>query len=559
MLRTFVIIFFTCSLKTFYSQNIKTTFYENGIAFDNFFVKDSFELEKKTAKQKQLFIAKGYYLCQVDTVIISKSLNEVFFSKNKKFTWVSLSPDDEFLSFTTNKDKLNHLSIIKLFEKKLIEYENNGYPFAEIKIDSIRIVNDTNLYGKINITRNQFYKIDSIVIKGKTKTDHHIIYNILDIKPNMVYDESKIRSVKSKLAQCSFLSHIRDPEVSFTPEGKCLLTLFINDNNSNQFDGIAGINPDENTGKIVLTGDLKLKLNNVFRHAEIISLNWMKTKTNTQNFDAAISLPYLFKTKFGIDANIENYREDTNFSRLTSKIGFNYASTVNQKLGVYFSSISSNPLSQENTSAIFPEYNSSRVTLYGISFSQNTLNRFINPSKGVLFTVSTDIGNKRLRLNSDINNIDYTQLKENSSFYQLKGMLNWFIPIKNKSTFLLGYKGGAIFNEQIFENELYQIGGLNTLRGFNEQSLAVSSYSIFTIEYRFLIDRLSSFFVFADGAYTEVNTQAFSTDTPYGFGAGINIGSNAGVFSLAYGLGSQQNNPILIKNGKIHFGYTSTF
>ena len=119
---------------------------------------------------------------------------------------------------------------------------------------------------------------------------------------------------------------------------------------------------------------------------------------------------------------------------------------------------------------------------------------------------------------------------------------------------------GAISGDNLFDNELYRIGGRTSLRGFNEQAFSASLFSVFSAEYRFLFDQNSAFFGFVDYGYYESEiTVKFTKDTPLGFGLGVNFNTNSGIFSLIYGLGRQQGNPILVKNGKIHFGYINLF
>jgi hypothetical protein len=48
-------------------------------------------------------------------------------------------------------------------------------------------------------------------------------------------------------------------------------------------------------------------------------------------------------------------------------------------------------------------------------------------------------------------------------------------------------------------------------------------------------------------------------DTPYGFGAGVNLETGAGIFTFAYALGKEQGNTIKLQSGKIHFGLTGLF
>jgi hemolysin activation/secretion protein len=109
-------------------------------------------------------------------------------------------------------------------------------------------------------------------------------------------------------------------------------------------------------------------------------------------------------------------------------------------------------------------------------------------------------------------------------------------------------------------NEVFRIGGLNTLRGFNEESLFASSFVIGTLEWRYVFEKNAAAFLFFDAAYYERNINSgYFKDFPYGFGAGVNFETKAGIFNLAYALGSEQNNPIEIRNAKIHFGFVNFF
>jgi hemolysin activation/secretion protein len=120
--------------------------------------------------------------------------------------------------------------------------------------------------------------------------------------------------------------------------------------------------------------------------------------------------------------------------------------------------------------------------------------------------------------------------------------------------------GGYMRSENLFESEAFRIGGLKTLRGFDEESIYATMFGIGTIEYRFLLDQNSYLFAFFDGAYYENRaTNKRVTDRPFGFGLGISFFTKIGVFSLNYALGKQFQNPIDFRAGKIHFGVVSYF
>ena len=125
----------------------------------------------------------------------------------------------------------------------------------------------------------------------------------------------------------------------------------------------------------------------------------------------------------------------------------------------------------------------------------------------------------------------------------------------------LGNQSAYVQNDQILINELYRIGGLKTLRGFNEETIFVSLYAINTFEYRFILEKNSNLNIFLDYAYTErdvYNTDK-EIDRPFGFGVGGTFETGAGIFSISYAVGSRQGNPIDLKGAKIHFGFLNYF
>jgi hypothetical protein len=105
-------------------------------------------------------------------------------------------------------------------------------------------------------------------------------------------------------------------------------------------------------------------------------------------------------------------------------------------------------------------------------------------------------------------------------------------------------------------------GGINSLKGFNEQSIFASNFNMIDIEYRYLIGDDSHIKLFWNGAYYE--DKSFGrlnkiTDYPWGFGIGGNFETGAGLLSIMYALGKEKNNRFDLRTGKIHFGISSYF
>ena len=123
-----------------------------------------------------------------------------------------------------------------------------------------------------------------------------------------------------------------------------------------------------------------------------------------------------------------------------------------------------------------------------------------------------------------------------------------------------GLNSEALIGKNLFDNELYRIGGLKTLRGFNEQSIFASTYGVATAEYRYMIGQYDYLTVFSDVAYVEKKTESeFNSQWLTGLGAGINFRTNGGVFSLFLAVGKNQDTSFDFRATKVHFGYLNQF
>ena len=513
---------------------------------------------------------QGYLLADNDS-ITGDSLNKTaYLTVGRKFKWAVLKKGNAEMDVVsklgyseklyTNKP-FNYIQTAKFIEKIINYYENNGYPFASLKLDSVS-VNGNEFSAVLNVNKNKLIKIDSILIEGDAKINKTFLYRYLNLKPMMPYDESAFRSVSKKMKQLPFLSESKGHVIKLT-EKQNKLYMFLNKKNASQFDGIIGILPD-NTGKTVFTGDVKIKLvNNIFRAGETFDLNWRRLQTQTQDFKARVIYPYLLGSPIGTDYSLKIYKKDTSFIDVNNNIGLQYYFGGLNNLKVFYKQRNANILAANGLAfiTVLPDYADITTQSYGLGISFEKSDYKFNPHKGYFINLTAQTGNKTIKKNSKINDAVYTNLQLKSIQYQSEGDLHAFIQIKGNSVLHLAAQYGSIFGDApVFKNELFRIGGLRTLRGFDEESIYASTYVIPTIEYRFLFNQNSNILLFAEGAWYENNSSStYSSDTPYSVGAGINFDTKAGIFSLNYALGAQKGNSIDIRSGKIHFGLTALF
>lgn len=514
--------------------------------------------------QFELF-KRGYLGFSVDSIIESGKHWSAFAHTGEKYDWAKLSRgnlDGAVLGSVRFRDKIfyqrsmNPRQVSELFESILQHCENNGYPFASVKLDSMKIEGN-KVSASLFLNKNQRVEIDSITIQGTSKTHPVYFQNYLGIKPGYLYNESRIASADDRLKELAFVSLAKNTAVLFTDKNT-KVQLYVNDRKASRFDGILGLQPNEATGEIGITGDVKLGLQNAFKRGETIMLNWRRLQTATQDIQVKFAYPYLLNTSFGADLGFSLYRRDTSFVQIQGHLGISYLFTGTDYIQLFVEPHQSNVISQSFTPS--DGLANSNITLFGLEVQKTQLNYRFNPTRGHHLFMKGSAGNRVIRKNPEIDDSFYEGIELQSAQWNATLFGQLFNEITPRNTVLIQLRGAAIQSSTMFLNEAHRIGGMHTIRGFDEESIFATAYSIFTLEYRFLLEQNSNIFAFFDGAWYELDTRnTYVSDTPFGFGLGISFETAAGIFSLTYALGRQMDNPILLRTGKIHFGFVSFF
>lgn len=543
------------------------------VGHPSFVIDDKAALIEKNKILQQLY-NQSFLAASFDSIKSTAKKIELFYSPGSTYQWLKLRAgnlpvadrsiidlnDRLFLNRPFNKKQL-----INLFERTVNHYENNGYPFASVRLDSVKVNNKQQISAALNIEKGQYYQFDSLEINGDVGVSEQYILHSLGLKIGKPYPEYKIKQIASNLREIPFLEEERSHQVQFF-ETSVKLILYLKKKKASRFDGIIGLMTDEVDGSISVTGDVDLQLVNAFNRGEKMSLKWQKLQESSQELAIDFGIPYLFNSPFGFDFNFELYKEDTTFLDLSSRFGINYIINAEENVHLFIENRRSSLLSKDqfiNNSNQFPPLADLRINQFGISYQIQKLNYRYNPQSGFLIQPTFAVGQKKLQkiaaLEEKNPNI-YKGIEKNSNQYDGELLMKYFIPLGKRSTILIGNNSATTYSDVLYTNELLRLGGLKTLRGFDESSIRTSSYAIFTLEYRFLLDRNSYLSVFSDGGYYEKNDiQSYVQDTPIGFGAGINFETAAGIFSFNYAVGKQFDNPIELRAAKIHFGYTSIF
>lgn len=532
-------------------------------------VRDSIEA---TLELKQLIAdlhKQSHITANLDTLVFSRDTVTAYLYVGPQYRWVSLRKgniDGYMLDRTGYKDRLyrdkpfRYDEYAKL-EKTFIEIsENNGFPFARIQLDSISI-SEKGIDAALNFQKGPMFTFDSILIIGKTKTKKRYLMRHLRINKGTPYAQQKIEDVDRLLQELPFLVQKRPPQILFS-KNTAILTLFLEDKKINQIDGIIGFLPGEGTNKkLLVTGELNLGLRNLLGTGKSLNLEWKKIKQASQVLDVFYLHPKLLGSSIDTRINFNLLKRDSTFLTLNRKITFIQRTGRYGKVNISVGLKTSRPLDGiSDTSVIkFADYN---YYTYGLGYDLNTLDNIYYPRKGWLFSTLGYVGNKTIRPNPEFNPIYYEGTKLKSIQFNLESILERYTKLGRNSVLLTRASIGKIFNEtkNIYFNDLYQLGGLKSLRGFNENNFYASEYAIGTIEYRFFTDETSYLLLFYEqGTLTNKINSISKFDYPLGFGAGVSFTTPAGVFNFIYSLGSSKDQKLNVNLSKVHFGITSKF
>ncbi len=533
----------------------------------NFYTKEA----RNKELQQVLFTVfdNAYLAAQYDSLKEDSTRLTAYLNLGDRYKWANLkhgNVDEGVLSQIGFREKLYrnkpvYFKDVKRVQEELIRfYENNGYPFASVKLDSI-VISGPELSAVLKLTKNKLEKIDSVLIKGNAKIAKIYLYNYLGVKPGSLYNESQLIKINTRLAELPFVRATRSANIIFSDRYNKLY-LYLEKKRASQFDGIVGILPDNVTGKILFTGDVHLNLQNGLGRGELIDLNWRRLETQTQDLKMRLVYPFVLRSPLGIDYNFKLYKKDTTFLDVNQNIGLQYLLIGGNYFKVFYSNKISSLLSTKGLELLttLPVNIDINTNLYGIGLKFEKLDYRLNPRKGFYTLVNASAGTKVIKKNAKLNPVAYEGLKLNSTLYTADFDGSLFIPTFSRMTMKLGLQAAFLQGETTFQNELFRIGGLKSLRGFDEESIYASSFTILKLEYRYILEQNSYMYVFGDGAwYENKSVKNYVRDTPYGFGAGISFQTKAGIFSIGYALGSQFNNPIQLRSGKIHFGIVNYF
>lgn len=534
----------------------------------------------------EMLIHKGFPSASVDSVYYDSLSTHILLFLGEQYKWIEINTDsiDRKVLNTTGwnsklflNNKMDFTALQANQQKILNYYETNGYPFAAIKLDSVKIEED-KIKAQLKINKGLLYHIDSIRVYGKVKIKNLFLQRYIDIENGSVYDKNKLQNISRKILELPYLQEQQPWNMNMLGSG-AVLNLYLQQKRSSQINFLVGFLPASQTGKLQVTADVNLDLKNALGAGETILLNWQQLQRQSPKLNLGYTHPYIFNSPFGIDVSFDLLKRDSAFLQINAQAGLLYVLSANQSGKIF--------IQNQKTYLLAGGYDTNQIKItkklpanidvnansIGINYELINTNYLYNPRQGNVLKIITAIGLKKISKNNEIANLKdpanpafkfsslYDSFKLNNYQLRIKFNAAHYFAVAKRSTLKTEFNGAIFQSQSIFRNELFQIGGYRLLRGFDEESIYASQYAIFTAEYRYLTGLNSYLYGFTDFGITKTNYQTNNFTTNYlSAGLGLSFETKFGILNLSYAVGKRNDVKFDVRGAsKIHFGYINYF
>ena len=479
----------------------------------------------------------------------------------KKYQWIELR-ENKTQELKLKKQK--HVPTytyqeVKTKQEQVLNYlENHGYPFAAVWLDSIEI-HEENIRASLNFEQGTYVYFDTLLIEGETNINRGFLSNYLDIQQKSPFSEKKIQYATKLLKQLPYLTLEKPIKVIFKND-RAYPLIKLKKRPSNQFDGIIGFLPNqEQKNKILLTGQLDLKLRNPFGRGKYIAFEWQQVQKSSPKLDFTYEHPNFLKLRVDVKFDFNLLKQDTTFFSSNTELSLAYTKPwgkISFLTGIKNNRVLTTIQNQESLSP----YADSKFVSSGLVYEWQNLDDYWYPRQGWQIEFGLKAGNKTIKTNPNVADTLYDNLDLKSLQAILDFSIKKHLKTGKQTSLLLSSKGAFIENKNLFLTDLFRLGGLQNLRGFNQNFFFADKYLINTAEVRLYTDKTSYLFAFANQGFLSYNLVNQSLkDTVFGFGAGISFATKAGIFNFVYAMGKSDTQNLEIKQAKIHFGLLSKF
>ena len=474
----------------------------------------------------------------------STFLYQLKLEKKTTAVHIYVSSKSNYKSLLSKDGKTDTLKIpldkvASFLEQSLSQLEKKGFALSKIRLVNFE-KKEKKLLAELSVQTEKMRNLDDIVINGYKKFPESHRHQLKRIYKKKVFNQDNLKNVYSDIEKFRFVKQVKYPEILFSTDSTKVY-CYVEKSKANTFDGFIGFSNNESQD-VTINGYVDLVLNNLLNSGETLSLNWKSDGNDQKTFNASIELPYIFKSAFGLKAQLNIFKQDSTFQNTKTALDLGYFFDYNTRLYLGYQSSESSDIQNQNSFSI-SDFTNSFVTAQ-FEFVNFKSDEFLFPEKTKI-DLKTGVGSRRSKLN-----------KNDQVFLNLNVKHTFFLNSKNNIQ--LKSQNYYLNSDLYIISELYRFGGINSIRGFNENSLQANLFTSLLSEYRYIVaTNLYVHSIIDYGYYNDETSKNKGNLVSFGFGFGL--ATKNGLFNIVYANGSTKEQEIKGSNSIVHLSFKTQF
>lgn len=497
-------------------------------------------LNKDSGRISDLYKKRGFWNTKVQyPQLITNSPTEIDVvfqieeEKNLLISQIKLSGNryisTEKIKSDIQTENIDITGLDSVMQSLLEYYADNGFLFAAVSLDSL-VLSDVFLIAHLKVQEGNFCEFSEFRFRGNTVTKASTILKISQLKKAEHYTPEILEQAADNLRKKNYIK-----KCDIFPLNSKQLLFDIEEDRMSLISGIVGFDNSQKKDRR-FTGFINVEFLNLYGTDRSLSLTWQRTSSA----QSSIALGYHESglDRFPVSADVSLSREEVDSTYIKTNFQTDiYWYDLTNKYGLYWEMENIYPGSRrpkivENTA----------FQKLGAFWNFSGLDFYRNPTKGNEYSV------KYYTIFSKV---------DEASVSKQAVELKWhkFTKLRNRIVLAGLLNLNLIENKKLTEFESFDLGGNKNLRGFIENQFSGYQVSWTNLELRYLLNRNSRIYVFADHGY--VKNLEYKFGKLFGFGVGIKIETRLGMLGIDYAFSYQENemrNPL---DGIIHFGLES--
>jgi outer membrane protein assembly factor BamA len=401
-------------------------------------------------------------------------------------------------------------------------YADNGYPFAQSRINSMQMDN-SNVKIELEIATGPYVQIDSLLFISNKDLSAQFMLRRSGLERGIAFSQQEIENSIARLNSLDYMHVEQQPQEQFYNNyNSCLLVYDVEQRGLNRLEGALGYNPGTEQIDGFVFGFLDLSFYNPFGDGKNFFLQWNRPSQTSNRVRVNFEYPYPAGIPFETSLAIEQEKFRDIYLSLNAEINVSQTFSLNDKLqaGFRWSKITAQG---ESFRSIFD----SRVYQASLGLALSSFEDQIMDLSGRSLAVRLSYIHKRLYRTLGIT-------PDDNSFNPFKAELMLRVGVELSSLFFADVKGNfAGFSEDeslISAAEMIKLGGRETLRGYSEEQFITPRAGWTNLEIGVYQKTQLKAYLFADmgyarltDIYSDQDARDFQDEFLFGAGFGFHL------------------------------------